>query len=253
MLNAIIIEDEKHSQELLLQSLADADPEVRIETILTSVKESKAYFSKPVSADIIFSDIQLTDGHSFGIFLDQEIRIPVVFITGYDEFMVNAFSCNGIDYLLKPVREKEIRQALAKYRMLKDHFGGQHEKIGSLVRQLENRRKTRLIVRRGLEFVSLRLEDIVLVHTQDKLVFVTDRTGKKFMAGKTMGELESELDRNQFFRANRQYIVNIDFIKGFKPFEKVKLSVEMELQDARHAIIISQENAAMFRQWMFDA
>jgi DNA-binding LytR/AlgR family response regulator len=237
---------------LLLQSLSNAEPGVKIETILTSVREGLEYFSRPVTADIIFSDIQLTDGHSFGIFQQRKIRVPVVFITAYNEFMVNAFTCNGIDYLLKPVQEDDIRQALNKYRMLENHFG-QQDNLDRLVQQLGHRRKTRLIVRRGMEFLSLKLDDVVLIHTEDKLVFVTDRFGKKYIAGKTMAEMETELDASLFFRANRQYIININFIKGFKPFEKVKLSVDMELPDARHAIIISQENAALFRQWMFDA
>lgn len=251
-MKTIIIEDEKASLEMLLQSLSGVEPGVKVETIISSVKEGREYFSRPVDADIIFSDIQLADGHSFTIFLEREIRIPVIFITGYNEYMMNAFACNGIDYLLKPVQEKELHQALAKYHMLENHFSGHQEKLHNLLSQV-TRKKTRLIVRRGLEFIALRLEDVVLIHTEDKLVFVTDRAGKKYMAGKTMAEMEAELDPNAFFRANRQYIVNINYIKGYRPYEKVKLSVDMELPDSRHAIIVSQENAALFRQWMFEA
>lgn len=253
MINAIIIEDEKASLELLLQSLAAADQEIRVEAILSSVKDAKAYFSKPVTADIIFSDIQLTDGHSFEIFLETDIHIPVIFITGFNDFMVNAFSCNGIDYLLKPVQEKDIRNAISKYRMLENHFSLQSDRLHTLIRQMDARKRTRMIVRRGLSFVALRIEDVVLIYTEDKLVYVTDNTGKKYIAGKTMSDMESELDNAQFFRANRQYIVNVAYIRGFKPYEKVKLALDMELPDTRHEIIISQENASQFRQWMYQA
>lgn len=251
MLNAIIIEDERPAMETLIQALMEVDPTLQVDAMLSSVKESIDYLSTGPTADIIFSDIQLTDGHSFEIFKQVKTRIPVIFITGYDEFMMNAFASNAIDYILKPVTKKDLQLALYKYRMLEKHFTTHNQTLSDLIKHIEHRKKNRLIVRKGLEHVALRLEDVVLFYTQNKLVYAIDRWGKKFLAEQHLGELEQQLDPAVFFRANRQYIVNINHVKGFKPYEKVKLRLTIALSDLDHEIIISQENAGSFKQWMY--
>ena len=252
MLNTIIIEDEKMARENLINALMNIDPQVNVQAQLSNVKESLEYFSNLPEADLIFSDVQLEDGLSFEIFNRLSIPIPVIFITGYDQFMMNAFEYNGIDYLLKPVNEDELQKAIIKYRMLERHFNNQPS-VKKLAHYVSNRKKTRLIVKKGLENISLRLEDVVLFYTENKIVFVIDRYGKKFLADKNLGELEEELDDVAFFRANRQYIININFVKGFKSFEKVKLQVDLVLPELNHCIIISQETAPAFRKWMYEA
>jgi DNA-binding LytR/AlgR family response regulator len=137
--------------------------------------------------------------------------------------------------------------------MFEKHFAAHNDMIKNLVRHYDNRRKSRLVVRKGLEHIALRLEEIVLFYTENKLVYVIDRLGKKYMADKNLTDLEEDLDKNHFFRANRQYIININFIRGFKTYEKVKLQVDLVLPDLNHCIIVSQENAPQFRQWIFNA
>ena len=250
VLKAIIIEDERPAMELLLQALHEVDDTIQVEAMLSSVKESIQYLSTRPEADIIFSDVQLTDGHSFEIFKNVRVKIPVIFITGYDEFMLNAFACNGIDYLLKPITKKELQLALYKYRMLEKHFTTHNEPINNLIRHIDNRKRNRIIVRKGLEHIALKLEDVVLFYTENKLVYVIDRFGKKFIAEQHLSELEEQLDASVFFRANRQYLININFIKGFKSYDKVKLKVDILLAEMEYDIIISQENAGAFREWM---
>ena len=253
MLNAIIIEDERPAMELLIQALSEIDSSIQVDALLSSVKEAREYLATEPKADIIFSDVQLADGYSFEIFKNRASRIPVIFITGYNEYMMNAFSCNGIDYLLKPVSKPDIQHALQKYRMLEQHFAGHNDKLDNLIRHMETRKKSRLIVRKGLEFLALKLEDVALLYTENKLVYVIDKWGKKYIGEKNLAEMEMELDDSLFFRANRQFIININFIKGFKPFEKVKLIIEMNLPEQKHEIVVSQENAPQFRQWMYEA
>lgn len=253
MLNTIIIEDERPAMEHLVQALTETDHTIQVSAILSSVKESVEYLATGPGADIIFSDVQLGDGYSFEIFKKASVSIPVIFITGYNEFMMNAFSCNGIDYLLKPVNKTELQHAIQKYRMLEQHFAGHNTMLDNLVRHIETRKKSRIVVRRGLEYLTLRLEDVVLLYTENKLVYVLDRWGKKYVGDKNLGEMEQELDDSIFFRANRQYIINVNFIKGFRPFEKVKLQVEMTTPGLDHNIIVSQENAPQFRQWIYEA
>ncbi|MBK5272970.1 MAG: response regulator transcription factor [Bacteroidia bacterium] len=253
MINAIIIEDERPAMERLILTLADAEPDVQIDAVLSSVAESIHYLSTAPKADIIFSDVQLQDGLSFEIFKITDTHIPVIFVTGYDEFIMNAFNCNGIDYLLKPVDKNELKKALVKYRMFEKHFTSHNEIVKNMVQNFETRKKSRMVVRKGLEHIALKMEEIVLFYTENKIVYVIDRIGKKYLTDKTLSDLEEDLDETFFFRANRQYIVNLNYIRGFKTYEKVKLVIDLMIPDLNHFIIISQENAPQFRQWIFNA
>ena len=235
MLNAVIIEDERPALESLITTLSSIADDMQQPAI-----------------DLIFSDVQLSDGLSFEIFNQGNIRTPVIFITGYDEFMMNAFEYNGIDYLLKPVDREDLRKALVKYRMLEKHFTDHHS-LTRLMQYVGDHKKKRLLVKKGMENISLRLDDVVLFYTENKIVYVIDRWGKKYLVDKNLGELEEDLDETTFFRANRQYIININFIRGFKAYEKVKLLVDLTLPDLNHCIIVSQEMAPQFREWMHNA
>src|SRR4029453_5287269 len=164
MLNTVIIEDEKTARQSLVHSLLGIDANINVIAQLSSVKESIDFFSRTPQADLIFCDVQLEDGLSFEIFSKIEIRTPVIFITGYDQFVMNAFEYNGIDYLLKPVSEDELKKENFKYRKLEKHFCIQSS-LNNLV-QYVSRKKTRLIVKKGLESISLRLEEIVLFFTE---------------------------------------------------------------------------------------
>jgi len=113
--------------------------------------------------------------------------------------------------------------------------------------------KTRLLVQKGIENVLLRLDDIVFFYTESKIVFVVDQSGKKYLSGYTLAELEKKLNPLVFFRANRQFIINIDYIRSFRSFEKVKIKVDMDISASNPCIIISQETAAAFRKWMHEA
>lgn len=252
MLHTIIIEDERFARQDLMNTLIKIDTNVNVVAQLGSVKESIEYFAQAPEADLIFCDVQLDDGLSFEIFTKLEIRTPVIFITGYDQFVMNAFEYNGIDYLLKPVSEDELQKAITKYRRLEKHFSNQSS-LNNLVQYVNTRKKTRLLAKKGLENISLRLEDVVLFFTENKIVYVVDKCGKKYLLDRNLGELEEDLDETIFFRANRQYIININYIKGFKPYEKVKLQVDLILTDLNYCIIISQETAPAFRKWMHEA
>ena len=255
MLNALIIEDEKPAMEVLVKKLSQVSTPVNIKARLNSVKESIEYMSIHPEADIIFSDVQLADGLSFDIFSQTGVQSPVIFITGYDDYMMMAFENNGIDYLLKPVDIADLEKSLLKYNKLQEHFSTSNVQapVENLLKFVSQRKKTRLLVKKGLENIALRLEDIALIYTQNKLVYVIDNSSKKYIADKTLSELEEELDDTTFFRVNRQYIININYVKSFKTFEKVKLLIDITIPDINHSIVISQETAPAFRKWMHDA
>lgn len=246
MIRTLIIEDEKLIAEEFKRMLLKTSGDTEILGSFATVKESVDYLSANDAPDLIFSDVQLPDGLSFDIFHQVDVKSPVVFVTGYDNFILNAFENNGIDYLLKPVDERDLKKTLSKYNTLKNHFGSSQ----SFIRSLFKKHKTRLLVRKGIENISIRINDIVIIYTENKLVYIVDRDGRKYIADKHLGELEQELDPNTFFRVNRQYIINIGFVKSYKAYEKVKLQIDLTMPDLHHQIIVSQEMAPCFRKWI---
>ncbi len=246
MIKTILIEDERLIAEEFKKILKRASDDTEIVGSFATVRESVEWLSTNESPDLIFSDIQLADGLSFDIFTRAHVNIPVVFITAYDQFMVNAFEHNGIDYLLKPIDEGDLVKTLAKYRSLEKHFNPPLPFLSGINRP----QRTRLIVRKGIEHVALKLSDIVLIYTEEKIVFVLDRDGRKYMVDKKLAELEEELDKSIFFRANRQYIVNIGYVKSYKTYERVKLQVDLSMVNLNHHIVVSQEMAPLFKKWI---
>lgn len=249
-MNVIIIEDELPAQITLSNMLEKSAFHVNVQAILGSVKEGIRYFSENRTPDIIFSDIQLTDGLSFEIFNTTSISVPVVFISGYDKYLVEALGFNGIDYLLKPVDRTDLDKSLLKYSMLQKHFLSNPLTFQKLAEYISEKKKSRIIVKRGIENVIMKIDEIAAFYSENRLVYAIDKSGKKFLTDKNLGELEEKLDQSIFYRANRQYIVNINFIRGYKSFDKVKLKVELTLPETNHSMIVSQEAAPHFRKWV---
>lgn len=252
MKSAIIIEDEKAVAQNLITTVKEVSPDIQVKAVLSSVQESINYLSENTEADIIFCDVQLTDGLSFSIFNEVHIDAPIIFITGYDKFMLNAFEYNSIDYLLKPVCKEDLQKALEKYKRLEQHFT-HTSLLTNFLQHFSQPKKTRILVKKGLENISLLLEDIVLFFTENKIVYVIDKSGRKYLIDKNLADLETELDSKTFFRVNRQYIVNINFIRSFKAYERVKLQIELTLSELNYFIVVSQETAPFFRKWISES
>ncbi|MBG9375432.1 response regulator transcription factor [Panacibacter sp. DH6] len=250
MLNAVIIEDETSGIERLRNILTELVPDINISAVISSVKDGITYFSTMPRQDIIFCDIHLTDGLSFEIFNNFKVDSPIIFTTAFDEFLMTAFDYNSIDYLLKPLNSTEVLKAIQKYRLLQQHFSQHAQRLNNLMEYLGTPKKTRLIVKKGLEHIAVRMEDIVLLYTENKVVYLIDRNRCKYIYDKNLSISEAALDPGVFFRANRKYIVNINYIKSYRAFEKVKLQVDFSIADIHHQVIISQETAPDFRKWL---
>ena len=245
MIRAVIIEDERLIATELSNRLASLSSPVEVMALLGSVQESIEFFSEGCHADLIFSDIQLPDGLSFTIFEKIKCDTPVVFVTAFDGFIINAFEHNGIEYLLKPIDDKDLVKVVDKYKNLEKHFEQRQKQ-----KEFFDKRRERLIVKKGFANVLLKIEDIVLFYTESRVVYVLDKEGRRYMCDQNLSELETFLDDHTFFRANRQYIINIQYIRGYKTLERVKLAVDISCNESNHSIIVSQETAPYFRKWI---
>jgi len=183
------------------------------------------------------------------IFKEDNIKCPVIFITAYDKYMIEAFEYNCIDYLLKPIDLNKLTHTLHKYKNLQHYFVNNYSTILEYL-NANKKNKSRIIVKKGTEFLSIRLDDVAYFFTEHKLVFLVDKENKKYLCEtNSLSDIEVVLDSKTFFRVNRKYIVNADFITKFKSIEKSKISVEISLP-VMEELIVSQENASVFKKWI---
>jgi len=245
----LIIEDEKPAVENIIEELNSMEENIKVVGICGSIAESEKWFQSNPQPDLILMDIQLSDGSSLCIFKTCTITCPVIFTTAYDKYLVEAFNYNTIDYLLKPINPGRLKTAIKKYKNIQNYFVSNHSSILEFFNNQE-KKKSRILVKRGMEFQTVKVEDVAYFFTEHKLIFLVDKDNKKFLAEKSnLAELEEELDSKYFYRANRKYIINANFVKRFKPLEKSKISLELVLP-VNEEIIISQENSAAFKKWI---
>jgi DNA-binding LytR/AlgR family response regulator len=250
-LSAFIAEDEPPARERLIGALARIAPEVTVVGHADSVKGTQAWLASHAAPDLLLLDVQLADGLSLELFRDGTLALPTIFTTAYDRFAIDAFRALAIDYLLKPVNEEALAQALAKVQRLRQAFGA--DVVAALMQQLgqgkASRWRQRLVGRKGAQFHALPVARIAYVISLDKLAFAVDQAGERYLLETPLAELETELDPAQFFRANRQLLVAAGAVARFTPVGKGRLKVELRPALAGDAVV-SQERAAAFKAWL---
>lgn len=248
-MKTIIIEDEKPAAEKLQQGLKAIDETVQVLSILTSVEASVDWLNNHAMPELIFMDIELTDGVSFTIFDNCKITCPVIFTTAYDEYWQEAFEHNSIDYLLKPLKAEKLEAALKKYHTLQQHFADNLQHLLQWQKGSIAGYKKRFLVKRGADLLSIKVEDIAYFFATHKVVCLVTFNNQKYILDRSLADIEKETDRSLFHRVNRKYVVNVNAITKMKAFQKGKLLVEVQPM-VNEEIVISQENAGAFKTWM---
>ncbi|WP_181303978.1 LytTR family DNA-binding domain-containing protein [Rufibacter sp. XAAS-G3-1] len=250
-MNIVIIEDEPLTAEDLEDTLVEVEPSTRIVAVLASVKAAIAYFQQNPAPDLIFSDIQLGDGLSFEIFQAVQITKPVVFCTAYNEYALEAFKANGIDYVLKPFSKATIEKTLQKYRQLQQSLAPATPDYQALLQLLDNRQvqkpSTVLVFQRD-KIIPLPIDQIAVCYSQNLVTHVITFGQKKFTLHQTMEEMEA-LCGNQFFRANRQFLLHHKAIKEASQYLGRKLSVTLTIP-FQEEIIVSKAKSPLFLNWL---
>ena len=246
-MNVLIIEDEIKTGKELRRLIEGLDDTITVLGVLTSVKSAIAWFESHSVPDLVFSDIQLGDGLSLDIFRQVALKGPVVFCTAYDEYAIQAFEANSIDYLLKPVDEDKLALSLEKYKKFKDFF--KRTDLDRLAGQLDNTYKRTLLVYLRDRIVPLKTADIAYIHAANGLVNLVTRQNHPYACQYTMDQVEGMLDPHQFYRANRQFIINREAIQNVQHYFNRRLAITTSCPTPER-IIISKVKATDFLQWM---
>ncbi len=238
---AIILEDESLAANRLQRMIQKINPEIEITNIFESINDLVNHIlSSETQADILFLDIHVADGNSFEIFRLANITSKVIFTTAYDEYAVQAFRQNALDYILKPIKEIELSQAIKK--------ASTAPKTISLSGE-ENKLKNRFLIRFGNKLYSIKTEEIAYIYSKNKISYFVKNDHQKIASDYRLHELESMLDSNVFFRVNRQFIVHLESIESINRHSasRLKLSLNPAFKDD---IIVSTEKTRSFKKWM---
>jgi DNA-binding LytR/AlgR family response regulator len=242
--DVVILEDEAPARLRLEAALRGAAPDARILSVHASVAQAVAWFNTHAQPDVVLADIQLADGLSFEIVDRATVTCPFIFCTAFDDYVIDAMTAGGIDYLLKPIKEADLARALGRYRRLEAHFADRVRSVAKAIAQ-----PRRILARRNDGFAALALDRVAYFVVDDKQTRVVTHAGQRYEIDQPLAELEAALDTTGFFRVNRQYLVAAVAVTGFRPFVKGKLLVELAPPPSDH-VIVSQENAAKFRDWL---
>ena len=250
-MKVLIFEDEKLASDRLIELLQELNPSAEVVAAIKSVEAGQLWFENNDCPDLIISDIQLLDGTSFEIFEHAKTSCPVIFTTAYDEYAIQAFEVNSIDYLLKPIQSEKLKKALDKYDQRNTSTAVfDFEQLKALIQARSNPSyKSRFLVKVGQRIQAVPVEKIAYFYTRDKLTYLVSFEGKKLPLDHTLEEIDEMLNPKDFFRANRKFIVHFDSVSDIHPYFKgrVKLGLNPPIDDE---IVISTEKTPSFKKWL---
>ncbi len=255
----LIIEDEEFVAQRLVQLLDQLEIEHEVCAIIGSVKASIEWLNNNQHPDVILADIQLSDGSSFSIFKEVDIKSKVIFTTSYDDFALDAFKVNSIDYLLKPITARKLKSAFDKLNLMRESFeterdydvSNKHdvETLLSYISNQDKKYKSRFLIKVGNIYKSIKSEDIAYFYVNNKTTYLMTKDKRKYSLDTPLDELDGILSPETFFRINRQMIINIASIKEIHTFfnSRLLLSVDPEFDDD---VIVTRSNISDFKNWM---
>ncbi len=255
MINILIIEDEEPAANRLKKMAIEIEPEINVLENIVSVNSAVTWLKQNPMPDLIFSDIQLSDGLSFEIFKNVDVQCPVIFITAYDEYAIDAFKVNSIDYLLKPIKKEDLEIAINKFKKLstKEAVAPALDinKVLETFNQPKADYKTRFIVRYGEHIKTIKIEDAAYFYTEDKINFLTTNEARRYTIDYNLDNLESLLNPKTFFRINRQFIISIHAISEMFTYSKSRVLIKLN-PPCKHETIVSTERSGDFKLWLGD-
>lgn len=253
-MKALIIEDEQPAAERLVKLLNEIGPDLIVEGPIDTVTGAINHLRKEMNYDVLFLDVQLADGKCFSIFEHITLQVPVIFITAYDEYAIQAFDLNSIDYLLKPINIEKLKKSLEKLEQIKKTFlFDSNQALKDIYLSLRNFSsypyKTRFLVNKGDILQSIAIEEIAYFFAQDKYVFLTTHSNERYIINHTLDDLQEKINQQDFFRINRQFLCSFRSIKKINTFFNYKLKIEL-LPNPGEEQFVSKTRVSDFKQWL---
>lgn len=247
----LIIEDEHYAAQRLGTLIGKFLPDAKVVDVIDTVEESVIWFESHVEPNLVFMDIQLADGLSFQIFEQVNLKCPIIFTTAYDEYALDAFKVNSIDYLLKPIEEVAFKAALDQYQNIyhSNTSAINWKHITKDIFSEKTKHKRRFLIKSGNSYTYLNTGDLVLIYSEDGVSFGLNVEGKRFIIDRTLDNIESCLDSINFYRVSRKHIVALEGITKIHPYLNSRL--KLELRTTHHEdVIVSREKVKAFKGWI---
>jgi len=253
-MNILIVEDEKLAANRLISLIKELEKDAIIIDTLNSVEKAIVWFKSNDPPDLIFLDIQLSDGLCFNIFKEIKVNSPVIFTTAYDEYALKAFEINSVDYLLKPIKTEKLGQALEKYNLLRNSFSSAQLNFDAqkLIESIQNstpKYTTRFLVNKGNSLLIVEINDIAWFHAEDKMVFLTTFDNKKYPINNTLDKLEKLIEPKMFFRTGRQFLVSPRAINKIHNYFNYRLKIDLQ-PSPEIEVIVSKAKVLEFKEWL---
>lgn len=244
----VIVEDEHLAAEKLERYIQKYNSNVSVLIKLSSIVDAVTWFEKGIDYDVAFMDIQLTDGLSFEIFNQVKITKPVIFTTAFDEYAIDAFKVNSIDYLLKPITFTDVSKAMVKLKTMESLFINEEaiNKVKSSVTKLKT--KDRFLVRLGNHIHSIKTTDILLFYAEGRTVYLVTKENKKYILDYKLEYLIKVLESSEFFRVNRTFIVSLNGVEDVIVYSNSRLKITPKV-NVEKEIIVSREKVSAFKNW----
>lgn len=248
----LIIEDEINAFEYLDSIIRKVQPDVQMLSHLESVEEAVNWFHENKPPDLIFMDIQLSDGLSFEIFRHVRVQSPIIFTTAFDQYAIDAFKVNSIDYLLKPIDVVDLERALKKYnrQVRYPNTIDLSDQLESIFGKLTKQKKHRCLVKKGNHFEFINVTDIAMVNSEDGLTFLHTFQEQRHLYANSVEGIMGMLDERQFFQINRAQIVNIEAIAKIHPYFNQRMKIELKIPTKNIELVVSRSKMSDFKLWV---
>lgn len=249
-MNVLIVEDEKPTALRLKDLLHVIDSNLNIIGLIRSVKEGIHWFNNNPMPDLIFQDIQLTDGNCFDIFDAVDIDAPVIFTTAFSEYAIESFKVNSIDYLVKPFDIDQLQAAVDKFKRLKNAYQPlDKELLHEIFKSQTSVFKKRFLVKRGQNYLTINSKDIAYLISEDGLTFATSFNKEKYIVNSSIGDLGNQMDPEFFYQINRKIIVNVNSVKNISTWFNSRLHLTLSPGNEEE-VIVSRERVNGFKEWL---
>ncbi|MFA7274323.1 MAG: LytTR family DNA-binding domain-containing protein [Crocinitomicaceae bacterium] len=245
----LLLEDEIPASKRMVSLLKELEPTWEIVNILDEVSAAEIWLKNNPTPDLIFMDIHLADGHSFALFDKINIQSPVIFATAFDQYAVNAFKVNGLDYLLKPISKEELQRSINRFKDFAKPKEFNYAIISSLLEKKQKTYKERFVFKSGEQLNFVRIPEIAFFTSSSSYSFVVTKSGNRYLLDQTMDHIQDSLDPALFFRINRKQIVSLDCITKISAHFNSRLKLELNPSESED-VIVSRNRVTDFKEWL---